>query len=85
MVASASKQVSAIISTVGRRENESGFDAQREKWEETRTGSDGVGTLGGFSGKHNTVSSIENSVGDIGNFGTGRTGVVLEGNEKSQN
>ncbi len=39
---------------------------------------DGVVTLGGLSGKHDTVGTVENGVGDIGDLSTGRSGVVLK-------
>jgi len=44
---------------------------------ETLTSLDGVFTLGGLSGKHDTVSSVKDSVGDIRDLGSGRSGVVL--------
>lgn len=39
----------------------------------------GVVPLGGLTGQHDTVGSVENGVGDIGDFGTGRTRVVGHG------
>lgn len=38
-----------------------------------------VVTLGGLTRQHDTVSAVENSVGDIGNLGTSGTGVVCHG------
>jgi hypothetical protein len=38
----------------------------------------GVRTLGGLSGKHDTVGTVENGVGDVRNFGSGRSRVVLK-------
>lgn len=42
-----------------------------------RTGLDGVFTLGGLSGKHDTIGTVEDGVGDIRDLGSSRSGVVL--------
>jgi len=44
----------------------------------------GVRSLGSLSGKHDTVSTVEDGVGDVGNLGTGRSGVVLDEREYFQ-
>jgi len=49
-----------------------------------RTRLDGVFTLGGLSGKHDTVSTVEDGVGDIRDLGSGRSGVVLIVRERLQ-
>ena len=41
------------------------------------TSLEGVFTLGGLSGQHDTVGTVEDGVGDIGDLGSGRSGVVL--------
>ena len=41
------------------------------------TSLEGVFTLSGLSGQHDTVGTIEDGVGDIGDLGSGRSGVVL--------
>ena len=38
----------------------------------------GVRTLGGLSGKHDAVGTVEDGVGDVRNLGSGRSRVVLE-------
>jgi hypothetical protein len=44
---------------------------------ERLTSLEGVFTLGGLSGQHDTVGTVKDGVGDIGNLGSGRSGVVL--------
>ena len=44
---------------------------------ETLTSLNGVFTLGGLSGKHDTVSTVEDGVGNIRDLSSGRSGVVL--------
>jgi hypothetical protein len=36
-----------------------------------------VVSLGGFTGQHDTVGTVKNGVGNVGNFGSGRSGVIL--------
>jgi hypothetical protein len=40
-------------------------------------GLDGVVALGGLSGKHDTIGTVEDGIGNVGNLSTGRSGVVL--------
>lgn len=49
----------------------------RDKRSSTLTSVDGVRSLGGLTGKHDAVGTVEDSVGDIANLSTGRAGVVL--------
>lgn len=44
-------------------------------------GLNGVGALGGLTGEHDTVSSVEDGVGDIGDLGTGGPRIVGHGLE----
>lgn len=41
----------------------------------------GIATLGSFSRQHDAVSTVEDRIGDIGDLGAGRTGVVGHGFE----
>jgi hypothetical protein len=41
----------------------------------------GIATLCSFSGQHNTISTVQNSIGNVRDFGTGRTRVVGHGFE----
>lgn len=42
----------------------------------------GVRSLGSLSGKHDTVSTVEDGVGNVGDLGTGRSRVVLHGRDE---
>lgn len=42
-------------------------------------GLEGVVALGGFTGQHDTVGTVKNGVGDVGDFSSGRSRVILEG------
>lgn len=37
-----------------------------------------VVALGGFTGQHDTVGAVEDGVGDVGDFGSGGSGVILD-------
>ena len=74
MEASASRQVSAIIKTKIRVSEPCYFARHNAK----RTRLDGVRALGGLTGQHDTVGTIENSVGDVADLSTRGSRVVLD-------